>query len=282
MLLAIGPLSPLTNFLQIICWIILPVLLLTIAVTVIHHYVRKKQNAAEALEEDELNILTSPDNKTDPAYLYFDHSGILRQYQDKLSYSHARYAALKKDFEKLDQQYRDAQLGTHNHVIQPKINQMENTNENLGEVSEQLYLKDLLEENKAQVAFLQAQLEQRVRKQHEAEHNLLEKEKELQEKQQVIHAKEEHIAFAEGQIKELREQNELLNATVADNNEKAEIYYQQLQEEQSRVASMEKKLVANKQLLQRLYREFSSCMEEEEASVVVPLRPAYWSNAAEE
>src|SRR5262245_34478095 len=104
MLLAIG-VSPLKEFLQIMCWILLPVLILTLSGTVIHHLFKKRKNATQALGDDELMNLTSPENNS-KAYLYLDNSGILRQYQDKLTYSHARYVALKKDFERIEEEYQ--------------------------------------------------------------------------------------------------------------------------------------------------------------------------------
>ena len=109
MLLAVGPLAPWTDFLQMICWIVLPVLILTIACTSAFHYFRKKNNAEKALADDEILNLTSFNNKEKPAYFYFDHSGVLNKYKDKLTYSHARYAALRKDFEQLEKKYRRTQ-----------------------------------------------------------------------------------------------------------------------------------------------------------------------------
>ena len=82
-------------------------------------------------------------------------------------------------------------------------------------------MRDLLDEKKAEVAFLQAQLEQRVRKQHETE---AEKEKlkvelsQLAEREQLVKTKDDHIGYPDIQLAELKQQNELLNAAVADGN----------------------------------------------------------------
>lgn len=253
----------------------MPVLVLTLSGTAIHHYFRKRKNARKSIDDNELATLASPENNS-KAYLYLDHSGILRQYQDKLSYSHARYVVLKKDFESIEYKY----LTLKDQLSTAKTNQMENNNPQftpgeiapeinvLEPIAEQFYLKDLVEEKKAQIEFLQSQLEQRIRKQHEAEQSLLEKDREFNEKQN-------QIAYADGQVKELREQNELLNAALADRKEKASILQQQIEDEQSKTKAMEHRMIANKQLLQRFYKEFSACMDEQDASVVVPMHPTY-------
>ena len=74
----------------------------------------------------------------------------------------------------------------------------------------------------------------------------------------------------------------MLNASAADSHEKLEILDRQLEEERSRSKAMEEKLNANRQLLQRLYREFSACMENEGAPVVVNMRSPYLSSVAED
>lgn len=390
MLIATGQLTLLADFLQILCWIILPLFLLTFLVTVAHHHYKRKRNAAEALAEDEL---FNPSAEPAADYLFFDHSGLIRQYKNKLSYSHARYRALEQDYETLREKYSTIDVPGKNKISHLKNNQMENTNEQLqaalekmtndfaeekkellarleqldrsyksleieneslleqtnlqtysdeekqvivnrwaGEnkqlkeqVAEQLYLKDVVEEKKAQVDFLQTQLEQRIKKHHETErvkeqvsseletlqqmqqqfgsererlqaeitskqegiealqHTISVKENELTEKTQVIRQKEEHIIYAESQLTEVKQQNELLNAAVADSRELADSLNRQLQDEQAKLVAAEQKLQANKQLMQRLYKEFSMCVEEDSRdSPVVSLRPAYLSSVAEE
>ena len=295
MLLAIGPFTSLTDFLQLVCWIVLPILILTALITVIYHYFRKKRNSSQSLADDEIAKLTSPQNASKPAYLLFDHTGIIRQYQHKLSYSHARYTALRKDFEQLERKYNNSKKSlNYKHSINKQV-LMENMHEQQpstavdviptqsgGTLSEITYLKDLVEEKNAQVGFLQSQLEQRIRKQHEVEYNLTEKERVVLDKQQVIVVKEEQLAYSEGQLKELRQQNELLNASIADNQEKLEILSRQLDEEQVKFKGMEEKLQANRELLRRLYKEFTTCIESDETPVVINMRPTYLSNVAEE
>jgi chromosome segregation ATPase len=281
LLIAIGPPGPLAVFLQVLCWIILPALALVSFFTILHHYARKRKNAANALEGDEIAHLAQQGSKGKGAYLLFDHTGLVREYKRKLSYSHARYAALKKDFDKLEKQYRQGHADRPVHL---KIKDMETTQEQLhvaeGQVpSKVLYLKDLVEEKKLEVAFLQSQLESRVRKQHEAEG---EKEKMKIEWEAALAEKEQLISYAENQLGELKQQNELLNAAVADGNDRVLSLSNQLEEEQARVITMDQKLQANRQLLQRLYKEFTTCLEQEEASPVIPMQPAYLNSVTVE
>ena len=174
MLIAIAPLGPVAVFLQVLCWIILPVLLLVFLLTTLHHYARKRKNADSALKRDDPARLALAGNSGDGAYLFFDHTGLIRDYKNKLSYSHARYTALQKDFEKTGKRYKQEEIVQKDRPVHPKTKRMETTHDQVqltaGLVpSEELFLKDLLDEKKAEVAFLQAQLEQRVRKQHETE-----------------------------------------------------------------------------------------------------------------
>lgn len=287
MLIATGPLAPLGDFLQIICWIVLPVWLLCSLFTVLHHYMRKRKNATQPLAVEELAQLAAPATNSEGALLYFDHSGLVREYKEKLSYSHARYSALKKDYEKLEVKYNSQRK---NHSVHPKSILMEMTPDQkmiptAPLSSEELYLKDLVEEQKAQVTFLQAQLEQRVRRQHEieADKERMRKDLEMQltERDELIRAKSEQVTIAENQLAELQQQNELLNAAAADSNERVNLLSGELEEEKARVVAAEEKLRANKQLLQRLYREFAACVDDEESSpVVVPLQTAYLSPVA--
>ncbi|HEX7844653.1 MAG TPA: hypothetical protein VF476_02565 [Chitinophagaceae bacterium] len=305
MLIATGYLSPIVDFLQIICWIALPVFLLAWFTTALHHYVRKKRNAKESLD-DEFTSLSFPETGPDGAYLHFDHTGLVQEFRNKLTYSHARYSVLKNDYDKLEKKY-NSRRSDKDPILQSKINEMENINEQAtvtsNSVNDEFYLKDLVEEKQAQIQFLQAQLEQRILKQHEAERSreqvrselgslrqlqeqhtgetarltteISSKQNELERIQHLLSEKEGHVIYTEAQLRETREQNELLNAAVADQTERSELLYRQLQEEQSKTAVVEEKLRTNKQLLQRLYKEFAACVEEEESSPVVPLRANY-------
>lgn len=397
MISATGLLIEFAHFLQIISFIIVPALVIVIVITIIMHYRRKKRRAREEDAEDKDESLRGDDPldipNGKPAYLLFDHSGLLRQYRNKLSYNHARYAALRQDFEKLELKYAAALQPSNTAFNHTKPEEMENTpaqwnatiqkmaeehadekkellnrleqldrsyksleteNESLleqidmqnasgdeksivvnrwkeendalkEEVKDQQYLRDLVEEKKAQIDFLQNQLDQRIRNYHQAEQQRkemqvkmektdqqqlqltteleaaskeldtareqvkvleqtdLEKNILLKENQELLFSKSERLLYLENTLHEIREQNEMLNAAVADAQDRAGIMQQQMEEMQQRVINAEQKLHANKQVLSRLYKEFTSCMaDDNESSPIVSLRPSYISKVDDE
>jgi chromosome segregation ATPase len=201
-------------------------------------------------------------------------------------------------------------------------NDFKNVNEEITHQEKQQmeysYLKDLLEEKKTQISFLQNQIDLRIRSYHESEKGkskivseledlrqiqqntneeldslkrlladreeeiekiritLQEKENQFSENQQIVKSKTDQIIYLENMLQELKEQNQVLNASVADSNERYEAVRGQLEAEESRSIAAEQKLLANKQLLQRLYKEFSSCINEEILSApVITLRSDY-------
>lgn len=395
MISATGLLIEFAHFLQIISFIIIPVLVIVIAITIIMHYRRKKRKAKAEEADDNEELLSSDDPLEAPngAYLLFDHSGLIRQYRNKLSYNHARYAALRQDFEKLELKYAAALQPSNTSFNQTKHAEMENTpaqwnatiqkmaeehaeekkellnrleqldrsyksleteNESLieqiemqnasgdeksivvnrwkeendalkEEVKDQQYLRDLVDEKKAQIDFLQNQLDQRIRNYHQAEQQRremqikiektdhqqlqltteletasqeldksrelvrqleqtgLEKDILIKENQELLFSKSERLIYLENTLQEIREQNEMLNAAVADAHDRAGIMQQQLEEMQHRMLNAEQKLNTNKQVLSRLYKEFTSCMADaNEASPIVSLRPSYISKVDDE
>lgn len=102
------------------------------------------------------------------------------------------------------------------------------------------------------------------------------KDEQLEEKLQVINTRTDQIVYLENMLNEIKEQNELLNAELADKKDLVNALQQQLKDEDSRRESIELKLQSQKQLMRRLYKEFSACMEEEtDRSPVIALRPEY-------
>ncbi len=385
MLVANGQLSLLADFLQILCWIILPVLFLAFLVTALHHYVQRKRKANRP--GDEPADAAIADGGPEDEQFLLRSSKLIRRYKDRLSYNHARFRALQQDYENLQLKYQAMQAQSENQPDHIKKHTMENSNEqwqaapekisgdlshekkellarleqldrsyksletenerllalvNTGDipaeekqavmhrwaeenrqlkeqVAEQQYLRDLVEEKKAQVEFLQTQLEHRIKKQHETERGreaasaeaealkqslqqtreeanrleaevsarqeqldllhsrLSEKENEWMTIMQQARDREGHVLYIENQLSELKQQNELLNAAVADGLERAASLENQLKDEQE-------KLVANKQLLYRLYKEVSACVDEDrkDQPVLVALKPQLLSSVAEE
>lgn len=394
MLLATGPAFDFVKFVQILCWIILPVFLLAGLLTVFLHYRKKKREKAETPgDNDESFMHASPEllgyTKGDGEYVFFDHSSLISGYKKRLSFNHARYTALHYDFEKLETKY--AMLARYTAAITNKKNtNMENLRESMPrhvekeinkmvidyeaekkeligkleqlnksyqslelehesllekvsmetvtdeekaaiinrwreenialkeKVAEQDYVKEILEEKKIQIGFLQNQLEQRIKGNHQSENErnqllanleqskssnenvlkqleslknelpkakeensklqmvLNEKEGLLSERQQLLASKLDHITWLENTLHESKEQNELLNASVADTKDLVSVLQDQLLYEQARTQAIEQKLASQKQLMQRLYKDFSAAMNEEnEQSPVIPMRPDY-------
>jgi predicted glycoside hydrolase/deacetylase ChbG (UPF0249 family) len=68
----------------------------------------------------------------------------------------------------------------------------------------------------------------------------------------------------------------MLQAEIADRRQEYSLLQQQRDDERLQLLNMEKRLAANKQMLQRLYKEISSCVEEAPGpSQVVMMHPAY-------
>ena len=111
MWIASGSSVELIKFIQILGWIILPVLILAIGITLFLHY-RKRRKAHAQIDPDDAEnnfILASPErfnhSVKDGEYVYFDHSALIREYKMRMFYNHARYTALRKDYAKLEDKY---------------------------------------------------------------------------------------------------------------------------------------------------------------------------------
>jgi phosphate/sulfate permease len=104
MLLSAGSASEFLKVVQIVSWIVLPVLATVVAFTIYSHYRRKKKNRASALSAD--GALPAPATLAQLGkgadYVLFDHSGLVQQYHEKLCHSQAMYAALQHKFSALE------------------------------------------------------------------------------------------------------------------------------------------------------------------------------------
>ena len=385
MCLAVWPLSGFSGLLQILLLIVCTFLVAAFVITVVLHYRRRKKEAEPA--EVEQIVAASPESthfKLENEYILFDHSGLIRDYKTKLVNNHARYMALKQDFEKLEIKYNSLLLtsvspqqqnksttmeqhftGDQHQLIEApqqtanmdaeknELNEkLENLNqayhrlENekaeladklalacLGEedklailsrwkeelrqvknkLVEQECMKDMLEEKKSQVDFLQQQLEQRIRNFREAELQLTNTNEELLNLRQALDSstgqlqalksgtegiqekltnaeitlgnqqldlvnKLNHITYLENTLQEIKQQNEMLQAEVADGRDQSLNLQQLLDDEKAHSIFIEQKLASNKRLLQRLFKEFAICMDEDMSEPpIVALRPAYIS-----
>ena len=373
MCLAVWPLTGFSGLLQILLLIVSAFLVTAFMITVVLHYRRRKKEPEPA--DVEQIVAASPETaqyKIEDEYILFDHSGLIREYKAKLIKNHARYMALKQDFEQLEEKY-NAVLQTANSPLQnfkPDImeqtvansttveasqrNELQDRLEKLNEayqslnneknilteqlalaclgeeeklailgkwkeelkqaknkLAEQECMRDLLDEKKSQVEFLQQQLEQRIRNFHISELKLQETAEQLKNNrlaldetsknlqlekvnaeemrarlsdveaalnnhQQMLTGKQDRIIYLENLLREIKDQNEMLQASVADYSEKSANQQQLLDDEQSRNLYMEQKLTGNKRLLQKLFNELSACIQEDGAEPpIIPLRPAY-------
>jgi hypothetical protein len=239
MFIATGSAFDFVKFIQILCWILVPVFLLVASLTIFFHYRRKRIEKAELAAGDDVYIHSSPEllgyTKGDGEYIFFDHSSLISEYKKRLSYNHARYTALHHDFEKLETKYAMLAQYTGSMITNKKSTSMENSQEQIPQhvekeinkmttgyiaekkellarldqlgtsyqsleqehqsllekvsletvtdeertaiidrwreenillkdkVAEHEYLKDVVEEKKMQISFLQTQLEQRIK-----------------------------------------------------------------------------------------------------------------------
>ena len=376
MLLAVEPLAGFTELLQVLLLIVAVFLTAAFVITVIMHYRRKKSGE---IEPDALQqiVACSPESTAyiiEDEYVLFDHSGLIKDYKTRLANNHARYNALKQDYEKLENKYNSLTIQTtkklkSQNMEKPNSPVIDNDNpkeyDNLAEqlanlnrsylslkfeneeltkslssaisgeegrenlvlswkeenknlrnkVADLEYLKEVVDEKKSQISFLQNQLDQRIKNHHQVERSLAEVNEQLkqslsnwenskaalertsndlrevnekleqanyslQQEQGSIASKQDHITYLENLLKEIKDQNEMLQAEVSDQQQKMSNLGQLLEDEQSRRLSAEQRLGANRILLQRIYKEFAACMEgQTEDSPVVPLRPAYISTA---
>ena len=243
-----GPAPDILRFIQVLSWIIMPVLLTTVGLTMLVHYRKKKRETNEGsdLEGKLVESVSSLVGYTNGngEYIVFDNSVLIQQYKNSLSYNRARYTALQHDYAKMETKYAALALYARNLFVKPKKEIMEHSHEMPREVqadinrvakdhaaeknelqdklaqlerscrqleqenkalhdqltmhtatdderaaiitkwkeenavlrdkvADQEYLQDLLDEKKAQLSFLQNQLEQRIKNLYQSEHQRL-------------------------------------------------------------------------------------------------------------
>ena len=391
MLLSIGPSFEFVKFIQVICWIIVPVSLLAIILTIFFHYRKKRSVITSADNIDERLTLASPEQlgytKGDGEYVFFDHSALIGEYKNRLSYNHARYTALRYDFEKLESKYTGLAGYAATKLINNKTTYMENPYEQMPtamqeeirklsaaakaekeklqarlerisqsyksledenqslqdqlkiqtatedeknlilyhwkeenvslkeKVAEHQYLHDVLNEKKAQIEFLQNQLEQRIKNNHQSEQQLLQtateleetkhihasdivalkeellrkqeeadkmqivlcgKEEQLEERQQLLASKLNQLTGLENTLQDFKQQNEILSIALIESKNLVSSLQQQLLHEQHKNKAIDQNLSIYKQLLQRLHKDVSSFVDNEnEKPPVIAVRPEY-------
>ena len=106
MCLAVWPLTGFSGLLQILLLIVSFFLVTAFVITVVLHY-RRRKKVPEPVDVQQI-VAASPETaqyKVEDEYILFDHSGLIRDYKAKLVKNHARYMALRQDFEQLEEKY---------------------------------------------------------------------------------------------------------------------------------------------------------------------------------
>ena len=259
MLLATGPSFEFVKLIQILCWILLPLGAAAILLTVILHYLNKRKANRMAPVSEEEFLKASPEllgyTNGDGQYVFFDQSAVLAEYKKKLLYYHARYSALRNDFEKLELKYHALGTYTTTKFMNPTRS---------GDI---------------EVAYLQIPkaLQNDIDKANAR--NQAEKEELLKESRQARNYKADHIEALKSELAGLRRQNELLLTRVSDYKKLTYSLQNQLSEAKTENEQLTDKLDTNKQLLQQLNCEINASLDAEDGqSPVIPLRPDYATN----
>ena len=187
----------------------------------------------------------------------------------------------------------------------------EEKNEMKRRINEQEYLKDVLEEKKQQIVFLQQQLEQRIKNHHLVEQQFrelgikfMEASEKLEIKQQTtnefeatIHDKEQEIIFLkevaqsatanatqmETTIKELQEQNSKFSFSLEEKNNAVNDLQAQLTETNEAKIKLEERLERSQAFFKGFHRKLSDILEEEmPESPVIVMKPVFKQESTEE
>jgi chromosome segregation ATPase len=171
-------------------------------------------------------------------------------------------------------------------------------------ISEQEYLKDVLEEKKQQIVFLQHQLEQRIKNHHLEEQHFRElgikfmdanekleiKEQSIKEFRETVHDKEQEIILLkevvrsaaanalqlETSIKELQEQNSNLSSELEKKNSLIDELQARLAEINQAKIKLEEKLERSQTIFKGFHRKLSDILQEEiPGSPVIVMKPLY-------
>ncbi|HET6723077.1 MAG TPA: hypothetical protein VFH07_10020 [Chitinophagaceae bacterium] len=377
------------KFLQILLWIGIPAFVIAMLITTLIHYKNKRKKARRQAEqslifENGKSFSGYDDFSLIPSGFYLPGSqqevkGIIHQ----LFHSNARYIAIRKDFEMLNERYQRLHVNIHQHSETIKKETMETIQEDLQQtlqeqiqnikqqheiekkelyaeltlltkafenlekdnnslqdqllayssdehkatavvqkwevekaelkkrISEQQYLKEVLEEKKLQITFLQQQLEQRIRNHHlveqqfrdlgikfmevkeqleikeqlerEFQASVQEKEQEIVFLKETIQSKSDHATQLEASLKTLEEQNGNFCLTVDENNKLIHALQEQLANSDLQKKELAGKLEKNNIFLKGFHRKLSDVLEEEAAaSPVIIMKPVYTEENAGE
>jgi len=178
-------------------------------------------------------------------------------------------------------------------------------------INEQEYLKDVLDEKKQQIVFLQQQLEQRIKNHHLVEQQFRElgikfmetnekleiKEQSGKEFQAAVHDKEQEIILLkevlqsatenttqlEATIKELQEQHSNISFETNEKNNLISDLQAQLTDANETKIKLEERLERSQTFFKGFYRKLSDILQEEmPESPVIVMKPVYKQENIEE
>jgi hypothetical protein len=262
MLLATGPSFEFVRLIQILCWILLPIGAVAILLTVFFHYRNKRKSSRMNESSEEEFLKASPEllgyTNGDGEYVFFDQSSILAEYKKKLLYYHARYTALRHDFDKLELKY-----------------------EALGAYATAKF-KDPTISGEIEVAYrqipkaLQKQIDE-INAQHEAAKQEL-----LKDSQQALISSIEYIESLKNELVELKQQNSLLETTAKEYKQLACSLQNRLSQTEVVKEQLVERLETNEQLLEQLNNDVNTSVEAKDVqSPVISLRSGYASVTAQ-
>lgn len=169
------------------------------------------------------------------------------------------------------------------HELRISLSKAQEENAELKEkLDDQQYMQDLLEEKKLQTDFLQQQLEQRIKNYHQLEKqagtasqelvqlrtvseafNSKEQalQQDLQQKQEAIRDKVEHIQKLESGLDNLQHQQAALQSVIDDKQDAIRELESIINREQQKTKELENKLELSSQLFVRIYAELAKCFD---------------------
>jgi peptidoglycan hydrolase CwlO-like protein len=169
------------------------------------------------------------------------------------------------------------------HNLRISIAQLQEENGQLKEkLDDQQFMQDLLEEKKLQTDFLQQQLELRIKNYHQLEkqaggastelaqlrqvaeeYNGKEQalQQDLQQKQEAIREKTDHIQKLESGLEALQQQQASLQSVIDEKQNAIRELESNIVREQEKTKELENKLELSSQLFVRIYAELAKCFD---------------------
>jgi chromosome segregation ATPase len=308
MILAAEPSFDFLRFIQIVTWIILPVFISAVMLTLFFHYRKKKKTRTLYDDAENEFVLATPEqfshSKAEGEYIIFDHSGLIREYKSRMFYNHARYRALRNDYAALEARYaslsddqpillpnkkkiymknhNDEMLADDNAIekkeLSDKLEQLTRSYQRLEEenrflqeqisletagddekdkiltrwkeeniklrnkVSEQDYIEEVLEEKKAQIVFLQQQLEQRIKNQHRADQQNQQAKLEMQDAQDQRQAVQAEFETMKNELQQKQDKADNITSALREKEERLSEIQQQLKSKLDHITYLENSL----------------------------------------